>query len=302
VRSDGLPTYNFVVVVDDHEMGVTHVARGDDHLNNTPKQQALYQLLGWEHPRFAHMPLILDDEGKKLSKRHPTIKTLVHEHRADGMLAEALINYLTRLGWAHGEMEEFSTDESIAVFSLEAVNKTGARWDIDKLMWLNQQWMKRLSDEVLAARVQPFFEQLGLQTDDRLPAVVATLKERSRTLVEMAEKGAFYFRSDEDIEYDPGAVKKFMKASRGEVLRSLIAALETVEVWSAEALEERTNAFLEAGEMKLSKVAQPIRVSLTGQKIGPGLYETLAAIGRERALARLTRGAEMCEARAQNAQ
>lgn len=300
-RSDGSPTYNFVVVVDDHEMAVTHVVRGDDHVNNTPKQQAVYALLGWDIPQFAHMPLVLDEQGKKLSKRHPTIKTMVHEHREDGILAEALVNYLTRLGWAHGEMEEFSTEESIAVFSLEAVNKTGARWDRDKLMWLNKQWMKRLDVAELAARARPFFEGAGLTVDDRLPAVVATLQERSATLVEMAAQGRFYFIDDDDLEHDPGAVKKFLKVSRGPVLRDLIAALEPVgeAEWTEAKLEETVGAFLAAGEMKLSKVAQPIRVSLTGDKVGPGLYETLAAIGKTHALARLARGAALCEARAQ---
>ncbi|MFT5686732.1 MAG: glutamyl-tRNA synthetase [Myxococcota bacterium] len=296
-RTDGAPIYNFVVVVDDHEMGITHVVRGDDHLNNTPRQVCLYNALGFDVPAFAHLPMILgQDDGKRLSKRHGA--TSVGEYRKLGFLSEALINYLTRLGWAHGDMEAFSTEESTAVFSLEAVNKTGARWDMEKLTWLNQHWMKQLSADALADRARPFFEALGLTVDDRLPSVVASLAERAKTLVDLAEQGAFYFTADDAIEHDPAAVKKFMKASRGADLDALIAALEGVEDWSEAALEAAVQAFLEANELKLSRVAQPVRVSITGQRVGPGLYETLAAIGKPSALARLRIGAGLCHARA----
>ncbi|MEL6343350.1 MAG: glutamate--tRNA ligase [Myxococcota bacterium] len=301
-RSDGSPTYNFVVVVDDHLMNITHVIRGDDHLNNTPKQQVIYQLMGWDLPKFAHLPLILDYKGRKLSKRQNVIKTLVHEHREDGILAEALVNYLTRLGWAHGEMEEFSTDESAAVFTLEAINKTGARWDMDKLMWLNQRWIQRLPIDELAKRVQPFFEKAGVTVDERLPAVLTSLQERSQTLVDFVEKGRFYFIDDDAVEHDPAAVKKFLKVSTGPLLRALIAELEPLEDWTEDTIQAVVDRFLAEKELKLGKIAQPIRVSLTGSKIGPGLYETLVAIGKDHAIARLVRGAALCEARAQRNQ
>ena len=293
-RSDGAPTYNFVVVVDDHEMAVTHVIRGDDHLNNTPKQQALYTLLGWELPAFAHLPMILGQDGSRLSKRHAA--TSVDEYKEMGIPAEAIINYLSRLGWAHGEMEEFSTDESAAVFSLEAVNRTGARWDMDKLMWLSQQWLKRLELDDLTRRLADFLpaEQAS---DPRLPAIIKTLRERSRSLKELAEKSSFYFTPDAELVYDDDAVKKHLKASMGPVLHDLVARLEALPDWDEASLEASVTALLEARELKLSKLAQPIRVSLTGQGVGPGLYETLAALGRDSALARLRRGAALCDAR-----
>ena len=296
-RSNGAPIYNFVCVVDDHEMGITHVVRGDDHLNNTPKQQCLYEALGLPVPAFAHLPMILGDDGKRLSKRHGA--TSVGQFQERGILAEALINYLTRLGWAHGDMEAFSTEESTAVFTFDGVNKTGAKWDDVKLTWLNQHWIKQLSAEDLAERARPFFEAKGLTVDERLPAAVASLAERAKTLVDLADQGAFYFIDDAALEHDPAAVKKFMKASRGPDLDKLIAALEGVSEWNTDALEATITAFLTDNELKLSRIAQPVRVSLTGQRIGPGLYETLAAMGKARALARLRKGAALCHARAQ---
>lgn len=297
LRADGAPTYNFVVVVDDHEMAITHVVRGDDHLNNTPRQQCLYSALGLPVPAFAHLPMILGEDGSRMSKRHGA--TSVGEYRKEGFLAEALINYLTRLGWAHGDMEAFTTDESTAVFTFGGVNKTGAKWDRVKLTWLNQHWMKQLSTDDLAARSRPFFEDLGLTVDERLPAAVASLAERAKTLVDLAQQGAFYFTADDEIAHDPAAVKKFMKASRGADLDNLIAALTEVTAWTEDGLEAAVQSFLEANELKLSRIAQPVRVSLTGQRVGPGLYETLAAIGKESALARLKIGAGLCHARAQ---
>jgi len=296
-RTNGAMLYNFVVVVDDHDMAVTHVVRGDDHLNNTPKQIALYNAFGWDVPAFAHLPMILGQDGARLSKRHAA--TSVGDYQDKGFLPEALINYLTRLGWAHGDMEEFSTEDSIAVFTLGAVNKTGAKWDMDKLTWLNQQWIKKLPVAQIAAALQPHLDRAGIVADDRLHAAIETLQERSPTLVEMADKIGFYFIDDEALEHDPAAVKKFMKVSRGPDLRNLIATLEGVEDWTVSGLETAVTAFLTANELKLSRIAQPVRVSLTGQKIGPGLYETLAAIGKEHAIRRLSRGAELCEARAQ---
>ena len=295
-RTDGAPIYNFVVVVDDHEMGITHVVRGDDHLNNTPRQICLYNALGLPVPKFAHLPMILGSDGKRLSKRHGA--TSVGEYEDQGILAEALINYLTRLGWGHGDMEAFTTAESTAVFSFGGVNKTGAQWDPVKLAWLNQHWMKQLSADALAQRARPFFEAKGLTVDERLPAVVASLAERAKTLVELAEQGAFYFIDNDALSYDPGAVKKFMKVSRGPDLDNLIVTLEGVSDWNEANLQSTVQAFLTTHELKLSRIAQPVRVSLTGQRTGPGLYETLAAMGRDRSLVRLRAGAAMCHARA----
>lgn len=296
-RGDGGMLYNFVVVVDDHDMGMTHVVRGDDHLNNTPKQQVLYEAFGWDLPKFGHLPMILGPDGSRLSKRHAA--TSVGDYKDKGFVPEAIINYLTRLGWAHGDMEEFSVEESLAVFSLDGINKTGAKWDMDKLTWLNGQWIKRLPVATLLSHLQPHLDAAGITADERLAAAAETLRPRSSTLVEMAEQMRFYFVDDDSLEHDPASVKKFLKGSRGPDLRLLIGALEGAEDWSAEGLEATVSAFLEANELKLSRVAQPVRVSLTGQKIGPGLYETMAALGRASTLRRLARGAELCEARAQ---
>lgn len=296
-RTDGGMLYNFVVVVDDHDMQVTHVIRGDDHLNNTPKQVALYKAFGWDVPEFAHLPMILGQDGRRLSKRHAA--TSVGEYQDGGFLPEALINYLTRLGWAHGDMEEFSTDESIPLFTLGAVNKTGAKWDMDKLTWLNAQWMKRLSPERLLPLLQPFLDSNNITADDRLSAAVDTLRPRSNTLSDLAGQLGFYFVDDDALEHDPAAVKKFLKGSRGPDLRNLLTVLQEIEDWSTENIESTVTTFMTENELKLSRIAQPVRVSLTGQRIGPGLYETLAALGKESSIRRIERGAELCEARVQ---
>lgn len=296
-RTDGSMLYNFVVVVDDHDMAITHVIRGDDHLNNTPKQVALYNAFGWDVPEFAHLPMILGQDGRRLSKRHAA--TSVGEYQEGGFVPEALINYLTRLGWAHGDMEEFTSEEAVAVFTLGAVNKTGAKWDMDKLSWLNGQWIKRLPANALMEHLAPVLEGLGIEADDRLPAAMDTLRARSSSLNDLAKQLGFYFVADDALEHDPAAVRKFLKGSRGPDLRALIAVLEPLEDWDVQHIETAVEGLLASQEMKLSRIAQPARVSLTGQRIGPGLYETLAALGKTSSLTRLNTGAVLCEQRAQ---
>jgi glutamyl-tRNA synthetase len=291
-RSNGTPTYNFVVVVDDHEMAVTHVIRGDDHLNNTPKQQMLYEALGLPVPKFAHLPIILGKDGGKMSKRHGD--TSVGAYREKGFLPEALLNYLTRLGWACGDMEHFSADEAVAAFGLGGVAKAGAKWDMDKLSWLNQQWIMAMDTKVLAERSLPYFEAAGVATDARLEAVVGTVQARAKTMVELVEAAAFYFTADEALAWDDKATKKFLKYSTGAVLRDLGDVLEANEAWTEESLELSVKAFCEARELGLGKVAQPIRVSMTGQKKGPGLYEMLVAAGKTLAIRRIRAGADRC--------
>ena len=291
-RTDGSPTYNFVVVIDDHEMKVTHVVRGDDHLNNTPKQQLLYEALGLPVPAFGHLPIILGDDGGKMSKRHGS--TSVGAYRENGFLPEALFNYLTRVGWACGDMEHFTAEEAIAVFGLDGVAKTGAKWDMDKLTWLNQQWIMGLSPETLAERALPYFEAIGVQTDDRLQAVVTTVQARAKTLVELAAAAAFYFTPDDELAWDEAATKKFLKAATGPLLTALADTLESAPEWTEEALEPLVKGFCEEREVGLGKVAQPIRVSMTGQKTGPGLYEMLVAAGKPMALRRIRAGADRC--------
>ncbi len=285
LRSDGSPIYNFVVVIDDLEMKISHVLRGDDHLNNTPKQIMLYEALGAETPRFGHLPLILGPDGSRLSKRHGA--TSVGSYRDMGILPEALLNYLARLGWSHGDQEVFSKDELVAAFNVDGIGKSGGRWDMDKLTWLNQVWIKRLAVDDLAERARPFFEALGLAVDGRLALAVGTLRERARTLVELAEMGRFYFVDDAALSYDPEAVEKFLKPDARAQLGLLAEALSAEERWEIDALEAAMGRFLETHGLKLGKVAQPVRVAITGQKVGPGVFETLVALGRERSLARL---------------
>ncbi len=292
LRSDGSPIYNFVVVIDDMEMKITHVLRGDDHLNNTPKQIMLYQALGAETPRFGHLPLILGPDGSRLSKRHGA--TSVGSYRDMGILPEALLNYLARLGWSFGDQEVFSQDELKAAFDVSAIGRSGGRWDMDKLLWLNAVWIKRLPPEVLTERSRPYFEALGLGVDERLGAAVATLRERARTLVELAESGRFYFVDEAQLSYDPEAVQKFLKPETADQLRELASVLEAQERWELGVIEATVTAFLEVRGLKLGKLAQPVRVAITGQKTGPGVFETLAALGRERSLSRLRAAADRC--------
>ncbi len=285
LRSDGSPIYNFVVVIDDLEMEISHVLRGDDHLNNTPKQILMYQALGAPIPRFGHMPLILGPDGSRLSKRHGA--TSVGSYRDMGILPEAMLNYLARLGWSHGDQEVFSKTDLTEVFDVEGIGKSGGKWDMDKLTWLNQVWLKRVPSAELAALSRPFFEALGLVTDARLEAAVTTLRERSRTLVDLAESGRFYFEADEAMRFDAEAVSKFLKPEIAPALADLAERLSALSTWDQAGLEGAVNALLEQHGLKLGKLAQPVRVAITGQKVGPGVFECLEALGQERAVRRL---------------
>lgn len=285
VRTDGTPTYNFVVVVDDAHMKISHVLRGDEHLNNTPKQLLIYQALGLTPPRFGHMPLILGPDGSKLSKRHGA--TSVAGYREMGILPEALVNYLTRLGWAHGDMEVFTVTEAEAVFSLDGIGRSPGKWDMDKLRWVNAQWMKRLEPSLVAVRLAPFLEARGLPVGDRdLTPVVMALRERAQTLVELADAAAFIFQADEDVRQDPEAVKAFLGEDNARILADLAGVLEGTE-WTEPALEGVVHEFCKVRGLKLGKLAQPARVAICGQKVGPGLFQTLCLLGREVTLRRL---------------
>ena len=291
-RTDGTPTYNFVVVIDDHEMGITHVIRGDDHLNNAPKQQLIFEALGLEVPAFGHLPIILGNDGGKMSKRHGD--TSVGAYRDKGFVPEALFNYLNRVGWAHGDMEHFTKAEALEVFGLDGVAKAGAKWDMDKLTWMNQQWQMGMPVAELARRSLPFFDAAHIEPDERLIDAIATVQARAKTLVDLVEQSAFYFVDDQELDWDEAATKKFLKAAAGPRLTELADALEEVEDWTAEALEPVVKGFCESREIGLGKVAQPIRVSMTGQKTGPGLFEMLVAIGKPTAIRRMRAGAGRC--------
>jgi glutamyl-tRNA synthetase len=291
VRSDGFPTYNFAVVADDHGMGITHVLRGDDHLNNTPKQVHLYRALGAEPPRFGHMPLILGPDGKRLSKRHGA--TSVGAYRDLGFLPEALVNYLARLGWAHGDLELFDTTELVSVFSIEGIGTSAGRWDLDKLTWVNQHWITRLPADRVARDTAPFLAALGLPgpfDGDRVRLAVDAVRSRARTLAQVAEMAAFCFLPDDRLPHDEAAVRKFLVPAAVPHLEAVIRILEPLPAWDRPSLEGAVTGWLATAGLGMGAVAQPVRVAITGSRVGPGLFETLEALGRDSALARLRRG------------
>lgn len=286
LRSDGSPTYNFVVVCDDVSMGITHVIRGDDHLNNTFRQAHIYQALGYDLPVFAHLPLI-----KGLSKRLGSAS--VQAYRDRGFLQEAVLNYIARLGWSHGDDEILSRDELVAKFDLPGCAKSPAAFDEDKLTWLNQHYLKSLPEAVVAERLVPFLRAAGygeVTADETVVHLVRVLRERSKTLIEMAESSAFVFQRP--TEYAPKAVKKWIKGDALDVITEVADALDALDDFSLERIETLVNEKAEALELKLGKVAQPIRVCLTGTSVSPPLYDTIALVGQQETVSRLRAGRE----------
>ena len=309
-RSDGAPTYNFVCVVDDLDMDISLVLRGDDHLNNTPKQVLLYQALGKESPDFAHVPMILGDDGKRLSKRHGA--TAVGLYQEMGIVKEALFNYLTRLGWACGDMEIFTPAEVIEVFALSQINKAGAKWDMQKLLWCNQQWMMRLSLDDLVERSKPFINAHSAEHGYSVPAnklhsAVATMQERAQTLVELAEKIAFYFVSPEAFELNPEASAKALQTRHVAPLSAYVEFLNTLtdSEFSAVNLEPVSKAwgveyrpiFKEATgkKFKINQIFFPMRIALCGVGGGPGLFDVMEVLGKETSISRLQNAIEVCK-------
>jgi glutamyl-tRNA synthetase len=296
-RSDGWPTYNFAVVVDDADMRITHVVRGDDHLANTPRQIAIYEALGLPRPRFGHVSMIMGPDRQKLSKRHGA--TAITEYRDMGYLPEAMDNYLVRLGWSHGDQEIFSLDEMIRLFDWPAVGKSAAVFNPEKLLWVNHQWIKRADPERLARLLVPLLEERGFRVavGPDLVRIVRSLQERSKTLVEMADFGAFYFR--DAVEYDPKAAEKHLTPTVLEPLRELIGRLEAAAAggFAAPAIERAFEAVIGPRGMKLGALAQPARVAVTGTTISPGIFDTLEALGPERSLARLRAAVRYIERR-----
>jgi len=297
LRSDGIPTYNFAVVVDDLTMGITHVIRGDDHVNNTPRQILLYQALDAVPPEFGHMPLTLGTDKTRLSKRHGATSVLAY--REMGYLPEAFLNYLVRLGWSYGDQEIFSRDELIEKFSLENVGRSAGIFDMEKLNWLNAHYIKESDPVRLAELLMPFIEQKGLTRPDKdyLAQAVTTLQPRAKTLAEMADSAEFYLIDDKNLEYDPKAAKKFLKPEIAPILSDLIARLEDMEVFTEEDLEFVFRNLSEAHGLKLGKIAQPVRVALTGRTASPGLFEVMNILGKDRVFARLKKGQEYIAAR-----
>jgi glutamyl-tRNA synthetase len=287
-RSDGSFVYNFVVVVDDADMGITHVIRGDDHLINTPKQIQLYQALERPLPQFAHLPMVLGPDRSRLSKRHGAAS--VTEYREQGILPEALVNFLARLGWAHGDQEIFDRDELIEQFTLEGVGTSGAIFDAEKLLWVNQQQMKRMDPGELAQRVKPWCLKRGTATEaqweaiepERLHLGIELLRERSKTLVELADVMEILFADGLRLE-EPITLEAEERAG----IAALAEALEAVEPFVPAGVEEAIRASLAARAMKLKTVAPALRMAVTGRRVGPGLFEVIAAAGKPLAVRRL---------------
>ena len=285
LRSDGLPTYNFSVVVDDATMGITHVIRGNDHLNNTPRQIQIYQALDYPLPQFGHVSMILGPDKKKLSKRHGAQSVM--EYKKMGYLPQAVVNYLVRLGWSYGDQEEFTQEELIEKFSLEAVGRSPAAINPGKLDWLNAQYIKRTELGELVQRARPFMEAKGYSiTDlDLLRKAVLSLRERVKTLVEMAELSEFYF--SEEIGYEEKAAEKFLKTDAVPLFEQIIAALAKERVFDKGSGHRLIQEMAERREMPLVKIAQPIRVALTGKTVSPPIDEVMETLGRERVIQRL---------------
>jgi len=284
-RSDGSPTYNFCVVVDDMTMGINTVIRGDDHVMNTPKQMLIYKALGHELPTYAHVPMVLGPDRSRLSKRHGAMS--VTAYREMGFLPEAFVNYLVRLGWSYGDEEFFTRNDLVEKFSLENIGTSAGIFDFDKLLSLNAEHMKAMPLGDLSRLALPFFQLRGYGgPDDQLfEKALETLIPRSKTLEEMADIGGFYFT--ESITYDEKAARKFFKPTALEPLERLTAKLEELDSFDEPSLEEAFKAVMEETGLKLGKIAQPVRVALTGKTASPGIFEVTSIIGKERAIARL---------------
>lgn len=286
-RADGYPTYNFAVVVDDAQMGITHVIRGDDHVNNTPKQIQIYEALGHEVPLFGHVPMILGADKARLSKRHGA--TSVMAYRDMGYLPEALVNYLVRLGWSHGDQEIFTVEELIKEFSLEAVGKSPAVFNPEKLLWLNQRYIMDYPEDRLVEAVLPFWETRGFDlSDSRFVAkAISDLRTRSKTLLELAEGGVFYFQ--EEVQYDPEAAAKFLTPEYLGHLEAVVDQLPGITAYTKDGLEAFLRALAEERGTKLKWIAQALRVALTGKTVSPGIDEVMVTLGKERVIGRIRR-------------
>ncbi len=297
-RSDGTPTYNLVVVVDDVDMGITHVVRGDDHLNNTPRQFQIYEALGYDVPKFAHLPMILGSDKARLSKRHGA--TSVTAYRDEGYLPDALINYLVRLGWSHGDQEVFSRDELIEKFTFHNVGTSAAVFDPEKLNWLNAQYIMETPAEKLGELVMPFLIKDGLINNEVsvdnewLCRAMETLKERSKTLVELAVSMRYYI--SEDVEYDEKAKKKFLNEKSLDLLVDLNEGLKNISVFTEAELEPLFKSIVEKHDTKLGKLAQPVRVAMTGGTASPGIFDVLEIVGKEKTINRLEKAIESINA------
>jgi len=292
LRSDGTPTYNLCVVVDDMDMRITHVIRGDDHVNNTPRQINIFKALGAPLPVFAHLPMILGEDGKRMSKRHGAVSVM--QYAEEGYLRDALLNYLVRLGWSHGDQEVFSMEEMQQNFSLENVNRSGAVFDVKKLDWLNQQYMQSSSVEVLADGLQTQLDALEISTENgpAVAAVASLFKDRAKTFSDMAAASKWFY--NEPDAYDEKAAKKQFSADAGTRLQTLHDALAALDEFSAPAIDACLQATVAQLEVGFGKVGLPLRVALTGNTATPPLDQTIALLGRDVVLQRLAAAVKYC--------
>lgn len=284
-RPDGVPTYNLTVVVDDMDMGITHVIRGDDHINNTPRQMNILRALGAELPLYGHVPMILGPDGGRMSKRHGAVGVM--QYRDDGILPEALLNYLVRLGWSHGDQELFAREDLLELFKIENVSRAPSTFNPEKLLWVNQEKIKALSPGELLEASRWHFEKAGLSVEagDYSFGALGLIQERCKTLVDVVEQSRWFFS---DVEgYDTAAVKKWVKANSATLLRELIKKLESVSEWSADAIQAAVQSVVDENEVGFAKVAQPIRIAVTGGTMSPSIDATLFQLGREESLSRL---------------
>src|SRR5215469_3402165 len=284
-RSDGTPTYNFSVVVDDMDMGINHVIRGDDHLNNTPRQMNMLRALGATVPVYAHVPMILGPDGAKLSKRHGAVSVLQYEE--EGYLPDALLNYLVRLGWSHGDQEVFTREEMVADFDIYDVNKAASAFNPEKLLWLNQQHMMRAAPSALVPYLRAQLRRLGCDSADQrlLEGVIVAQRERAKTMKEMAQNSRFFFVDRIDI--DPKAAVKHLGGDALQTLARVRERLAALPAWNAAALHNVLNDLASELQSGLGKIAQPVRVAVSGTPVSPPIDATLELLGRERALARI---------------
>ncbi len=287
LRTDGTPTYNFTVVVDDALMGMTNILRGDDHINNTPRQILLYRALGFDVPRFAHVPLIHGRDRTRLSKRHGAASLL--EYREDGFLAEALMNYLARLGWAYGDEEIFSASDLVAKFDIGNVGKSPAIFDMDKLLWLNGHYMKTIDPADIAARLAPFIEKLGYPVDDRerLLKIVLLLRDRAKTLKEMAQQAEFFFSSE--ISYEEKSRQKYLGPESKAVLERFLADFNRLAVLDEAGQRQIVEGIAKDLGKKMVDVIQPVRVALSGRHVTPGIFEVIEILGKKTVQERVAR-------------
>jgi glutamyl-tRNA synthetase len=286
-RSDGYPTYNFAVVVDDAQMEITHVIRGDDHVNNTPRQILLYEALGYKIPQFGHVSMIMGSDKTRLSKRHGA--TSVMAYKEMGYLPEAMVNYLVRLGWSYGDQEIFSLNELIRLFTLDSVGKSAAIFNPEKLLWLNQYYIKECPPERLVREIIPFWNKFEVDTSDQafLKNVVNDLKSRAKTLVEFAESSLFYFT--DDVVYESEAANVFLNKEMADHLKAVAEGIPSLQDYTKKGMETFLRTLAEKRGIKLKVIAQPLRVAITGKTVSPGIDEVMITLGKERVIERINR-------------